>query len=57
MKKLVFMFAAFVAMTVASCGGAGTDANGKSADSTAVDTTKNVEVVEANVAVDSVVAE
>ena len=57
MKKIVFLFAAFVAMSVAtSCGNT---TKGAEADSTAVDTTvvDTVEVADTVVAADSVVAE
>lgn len=56
MKKIVFLFAAFMAMTFASCGG---NANqGAEADSTAVDSTVvDTVVVDSVVAADSIVAE
>ena len=52
MKKLVFMFAAFAAVSFASCGGNATPAAEVAADSAAVDTT----VVVDSVAADSVAA-
>lgn len=39
MKKLVFMFAAFAAVSFASCGGNATPAAEVAADTTTVDTT------------------
>ncbi|MCD8237674.1 MAG: hypothetical protein LUD00_13790 [Prevotellaceae bacterium] len=57
MKKLVFMFAAVVAVSFASCGG-NTNNNDCCADSCAADTVETVveEVVD-TVAVDSVAAD
>ena len=54
MKKIVFLFAAFVAMSFAACGGS--VENTTSNDSTAVDSIDSIEVVDSVVA-DSVVAE
>ena len=55
MKKLVFMFVAFVAMSFAACGNktAATVEN----DSTAVDSTQVVEEVVDTLVTDSVIAE
>ena len=52
MKKLVFVFAAFVAISFASCGGNTTST--ATADSTATDTIDTVQVVD-SIATDSVI--
>jgi hypothetical protein len=55
MKKLVFMFAAFAAISFASCGGNVTSE--QAVDSTAVDSLDTVEVVDSVVADTVITAE
>ncbi len=59
MKKLVFMFVAFVAMTFAACGGqTPATASANDSDSVAIDSVvDSIEVVVDSVVADSVVAE
>lgn len=55
MKKLVFMFVAFVAMSFAACGG-NTASTVEENDSTVVDSIDSIAVVD-SIAIDSVAAE
>ena len=58
MKKLVFMFVAFVAMTFAACGGQTPAASANDSDSVAIDSVvDSIEVVVDSVVADSTVAE
>ena len=58
MKKLVFMFVAFVAMTFAACGGKTTGAaSANDSDSVVVDSLDSIAVVDSVVVADSVAAE
>jgi hypothetical protein len=55
MKKIVFLFVAFVAMSFAACGGSTEGA--VSTDSTAVDSIEIVDSIDSVVVADSVIAE
>jgi len=55
MKKIVFLFVAFVAMSFAACGGKTESA--VSTDSTAVDSIEVIDSIDSVVVADSVIAE